>query len=252
MAGHNRAKSKRDFCAVAAQPSCGCSIDADYVAVCKPAWANYSFVRKIRGVGKRPKVFEAHHILCAASVGTLIVDASGKGVATIVGDTEWCINTKKNMLGMPLWGHTVQWYCNVPDKTLGSANRGAPPFADLPQHDWDHTGKGAYQSEVDDELRKIVKDLKQAGHDATTFDLAGALDDLSKHFKQELKDRGATRGSPKGTHEAWANGRKAPTSQWYLPFSMASTGCVTGKGYPKLNFTQEFMYKLKWLAKQLK
>lgn len=252
MADHNRAKDNGDFCAVAAQPSCGCSIDADYVAVCKPSWANYSFVRNIRGVGKRPKVFEAHHVLCAASVGTLIVDASGKGVSKIVGDTEWCINTEKNMLAMPLWGHTVQWYCNVPATTLGAASLGAPPFADLPQHDWDHIGIGGYKGEVDDELNKIVKNLKQAGHDATTFDLAGKLDFLSGDFKQKLKDRGATRGSPKGTHAAWSNGRKAPTSQWYLPFSMASTGSVTGKGYPKLNFTQEFMYKLKWLAQQLK
>lgn len=254
MSRHNRAKFKNDFCAVAAMPSCGCSIGAgakSYVDVCKPSWATYSFVRNVKGVGKHDKVFEAHHILCSASVGKLIVDASGKGVSAIVGDTEWCINTKKNMLAMPLWGHTVQWYCNVTGQTLGSTKLGAPPFANLPQHDWDHTGTGGYQSEVDDKLLKIVKDLKKAGHDATTFDLAATLDSLSQDFKQKLKDRGATRGSPEGTHEGWSNGRKTPTSQWYLPFSMASTGSVTGKGYPKLNFTDEFSYKLKWLAKQL-
>lgn len=248
MGGHNRAKFKRDFCAVAAQPSCGCSIDADYIAVCKPSWADYSYVVDVAGKNKYDKVFEAHHILCAASVGTMIVDASGKGVSTIVGDTEWCINTKKNMLAMPLWGHTVQWYCNVGALTLRSANRGAPPFKNLPQHDWDHTGNGGYQDEVDTELKKIVKDLKKAGHDATTFDLAGELDDLSQHFKDELKDRG-NRGSPKGTHAGWNKGRDDPDSEWYAPFSMAAS--VTGKGYPKLNFTKEFTYKLKWLAEQL-
>lgn len=247
MGGHNRAKFKKDFCAVAAQPSCGCSIDADYVAACKPSWANYSFTVDIDGVGKRPKVFEAHHILCAASVGTMIVDASGKGVAKIVGDTEWCINTKKNMLAMPLWGHTVQWYCNVSSLSLLSANRGAPPFKNLPQHDWDHTGNGGYQDEVDKELKKIVKDLKQAGHDATTFDLAGELDGLSGHFKSELRARGRRGG---GTHGGWNKGRQDPDSQWYPPFSMAAD--PTAKGYPKLNFTKEFTYKLKWLAEQLK
>lgn len=256
MGGHNRAKSKSDFCAVAALPSCNCSIGAgakSYVEVCDPGWPDsLNFMRKIRGVGRRPKTFEAHHILCAASIGTLIIDADNKKVSGIVEDTEWCINTGKNMLGMPLWGHTVQWYCNVSEKTLGSAKRGAPPFADLPQHDWDHTGTGAYQSEVNDALSKIVKDLSKTGHDATTGDLAGTLDRLSTKFKKELKSRGAARGTPPGTHAAWSNGRNAPSSQWYLPFSMASTDCVTGKGYPKLNFNDEFMYKLKWLAKQLK
>ena len=56
MGGHNRAKFKKDFCAVAAQPSCGCSIDANYVAVCKPSWANYSFTIDVAGA-KRQKVF---------------------------------------------------------------------------------------------------------------------------------------------------------------------------------------------------
>lgn len=249
MAGHNRAKSKGDFCAVAAQPSCGCSIDADYVAVCRPNWPDHEFIRKIKGVGKRPKSFEAHHILCAASVGTMIVDASGKGVADLVRDTEWCINTKKNMIAMPLWGHTVKWYCNIDTKTLGAASRKAPPFENLPQHDWDHTGKGAYQEEVNKELAKVVKNLKKAGHDGTNMKLASALDGLSSSFKSQLKARGKRGG---GTHVSWRAGRNAPNSQWYTAFSMASTGCVTGKGYPKLSFTQEMMKKLNWLAKQIR
>lgn len=252
MGSHNRAKSKNDFCAVAALPSCNCSIGAggkSYVDVCDPGWPDStSFVRKIRGVGKRPKKFEAHHILCAASIGTLIIDATNKKVAGVVRDTEWCINTGKNMLGMPLWGHTVQWYCNVAEKTIGAATRGTPPFADLPQHDWDHTGTGAYQQEVNKRLIDIVKDLAKSGHEAESGDLAGTLDDLSSSFKTSLKGRGARLG---GTHEGWKLGRNK-AAQWYLPFSMASTGCVTGKGYPKLIFNDEFMNKLKWLAKQLR
>ena len=250
MASHNRAKSKGDFCAVAAQPSCGCSIDADYVAVCRPNWPDHEFIRKIKGVGKRPKSFEAHHILCAASVGNLIVDAAGKGVAKLVGDTEWCINTKKNMIAMPLWGHTVKWYCNIDTTTLGAANRRAPPFKNLPQHDWDHTGKGGYQEEVDKDLSKIVRDMTKGGHAVSTFDLAGALDSLSSQFKTQLKARGKRNG---GTHAGWRAGRNDPNcTTWYPPFSMASTGSVTGKGYPKLSFTQETMNKLKWLARQIK
>ncbi|ACB36328.1 hypothetical protein Lcho_4076 [Leptothrix cholodnii SP-6] len=248
MGGHNRAKFKDDFCAVAAQPSCGCSINADYVAVCRPNWPDHAFVRKIKGnPNPPPKSFEAHHILCAASVGVMIVDAGGKGVGKLVGDTEWCINTRKNMIAMPLWGHTVKWYCNIPAVTLGAANRKAPPFKNLPQHDWDHTGNGGYQEEVDADLRDVVKDLKKAGHDTSTFDLAGELDALSSKFKSALKARGKRSG---GTHAGWQAGRAAPNSQWYAPFSMAAS--VTAKGYPKLNFTQETMNKLKWLAKQLK
>lgn len=256
MAGHNREKIKDEFCAVAADGKCGCTGaggNKDYKEECKPspAWkASDDFTWDNKKTGQRQQSYAPHHIVCVASVGKLIVDASGKKVDGIVRATVWCVNTAKNMIAMPLWGHTVQWYCNVDEEALKSANRGAPSFADIPQHDWDHTGKGCYQKELEDLIIKLVKDMKQAGHNAATSDLAGELNDLSDDFRDLLETRGK-RGSPKGTHNGWKNGRADPKSKWYLPFSMAADAAAARKGFPKLNFKSMVMKKLKWLAQQL-
>lgn len=254
MAKDHRTKRKDDFCAVAAEGTCGCSIDKSYVQECKPipGWDDtIDFTWKNKRTGKRQQGAAPHHIVCVASVGTLIIDASGKKVDGIVRATEWCVNTKKNMVAMPLWGHTVQWYCNIATQTLKASTRKAPPFEDIPQHDWDHTGTGAYQQELEELIIKIVKNMRQAGHDAKTSDLAGSLDDLSDDFRELLVNRGK-RGTPKGTHKGWINGNANPKSKWYLPFSMANDAAASRKGFPKLTFTNKVFAKLKWLAEQLK
>lgn len=253
MSGDHRALSKEEFCAVAADGECDCG--NDYKKNCKPApaWkASLNFTWNNKKTGKRQQSYAPHHIVCVASVGTLIIQASGKKVDGIVKATVWCANTKKNMIAMPLWGHTVQWYCNVPEETLRTAARGAPDFEDIPQHDWDHTGQGCYINELNDEIIPIVKNMRKAGHTAATEDLAGQLDDMSDDFREKLEDRGV-RGSPKGTHEGWKKGLKDRTgnSTWYLPFSMAAAAAAGRKGFPKLTFNSKVMAKLKWLATQL-
>jgi hypothetical protein len=251
MSGDHRSLFKDNFCAVAADGECNCG--NDYKKNCKPSppWkSSYDFTWTNKKLGSRQQSYAPHHIVCVASVGTLIVQASGKKVDGIVRKTTWCVNTKTNMIAMPLWGHTVQWYCNVDEETLKSASRGAPSFENIPQHDWDHTGTGCYIKELEEFIIKLVKDMRKADHDATTSDLAGELDDLSDDFREKLEDRGL-RGSPKGTHEGWKKGRANPKSNWYLPFSMAADGPASRKGFPKLTFTNMVMKKLKWLAAQL-
>jgi hypothetical protein len=258
MGSHNRKKIKDEFCAVAADGKCGCTGaggNKDYKEECKPspAWnAKNDFTWNNKKDGPRQQSYAPHHIVCVASVGALIVNASGKKVDGIVRATVWCVNTAKNMIAMPLWGHTLKWYCNIEEETLKAANRGVPPFADIPQHDWDHTGTGCYIKELNDLIVELVKDMKKTGHDAATSDLAGALDDLSDDFRELLEKRGA-RPTPqgKGTHNGWKSGRANPKSNWYLPFSMADDGAASRKGFPKLNFDRMVREKLKWLANQL-
>jgi hypothetical protein len=260
-AQHSRNKFVNEFCANAADPKCNCK--NNYKEICKPRWeeeagTDHAFFQKGQKGSWVRIAYEAHHILCAASVGGLLVTADGKGKFDFVATTVWCLNTEDNMIALPKWGHTVKWYCDLKAKTPKSGNDlpKEPPFANLPQHDWDHTGKQAYQSEIDKALGKIVKDLTAANHQAAPQDLANALTTLSKKYKAILKQRGARPVSAggkagSGTHDGWMSGRDFPQSDWYLPFSMASKSCVSGKGYPRLDFNAEFKNKLKFLLRYI-
>ncbi len=247
---HNREKFKKEFCAVAADGKCDCG--NDYKANCKPApaWDSADdFTWAIKGQGKRQQSYAPHHVLCVASVATLLIDATDKKVEGVVEATKWCVNNEGNMIAMPLWGHTVKWYCNIKAALLsvGGGNTAPPLFQNLPQHDSDHTGKGAYIEELEEVLRKLVVQLAKTGHEAKPVDLAGAMTKLSAAFIAKLKARGLRQG---GTHKAWQDG--ATNRDWFMPFSMATDGSALRKGYPKLQFSQKTMRKLQWLANQLK
>ncbi len=247
MSECNRSKSKEQFCAVGASGKCKCG--NNYKKNCEPGqpW-DLQFNFKQRGGGGR-KVqikYNAHHILCVASVGVLIVDAVDKQVDGVVRQTVWCVNKKPNMLAMPLWGHTVQWYCSLTAASPGGGHLDAPNFQNMPQHDWDHDGNGSYIEELNKEIVDLVDQIAQQPHEAKPVDLAGALDGMSTDFKEKLETRGKRQG---GTHKAWQDGHT--NKKWYEPFSMASDGSVSAKEYPALDFNEEVMGKLKWLAEQV-
>ncbi len=256
-ADHRLQRTKNDlFCAVAADGPCGCKGaggNKDYKAECKPEkpWmASFDFQWNNKRNGPRQQSYAPHHIVCVASVGELVILATDKKVQGVVNATSWCANTKRNMVAMPLWGHTVQWYCGIDEDKLNSPEPTAPSFENIPQHDWDHTGTGCYIKELNEEIVGIVDDMKKAGHEAVEGDLAGRLNDMSDDYRGRLEQRGM-RGSPKGTHEGWKRGMANPKSDWYLPFSMAIKSAAGRKGFPKLTFTTIVRKKIKWLAEQL-
>ena len=114
MAGkkHAALSPESQFCAVT-----GCG-HPSYRKVCKPEWSHlkYPETHVSTKTGKAytvRKSYQAHHLLCLAEMGAVVVgEAAERELLGIVNETKWCINKKKNMLAMPVWGHTIMWYCN--------------------------------------------------------------------------------------------------------------------------------------------
>jgi len=206
-------------------------------------------MRKIKSLADPfPKKYEAHHILCVSPVSeTLLGQPETSKIYGAVGQTDWCINNKKNMLGMPLWGHTVKYYCQVTSaggSLLAGAALGPPPWAHLPQHDIDHNSKEGYTWEVEKQMERISAKVEKASHALSGASLAAALDSWSAKFEAELKRRATRKG---GTYNAWKLAQ-APTSdpQWSQPFSMASDGKVSSPAFPVRNFNDKVQ---RWISK---
>ncbi len=172
----------------------------------------------------------AHHILCVAEV-TGIMSSDDK-LKKVLQNTKWCINHKRNMISLPLFYHTVYWYC-LDKESRGAGRmrigryfttRRTPKFKNKCNHDYDHD---KYNEEVQTELKKLNATVKQAVHDYDAGELAGELNDLSSTFRTRLRNRGKRQG---GTHAAWMGALKGTKPKWYEPFSLA--GDVTSKQFP--------------------
>ena len=142
---HDRGERKGQFCAVPARPKCDdCPHDKDYIEVCEPkGWYEHTFERLVNAEAGKftfPKKYEAHHLVCVAPTTQELV--SKKGIQGVIRQTKWCINNKDNMIAMPLWGHTIKWYCTISEHGGEiNENEKAPKFKNIPQHDFDHNCK---------------------------------------------------------------------------------------------------------------
>ena len=243
------------FCALR-KNNCGHN---KYQENCKPSenWGKYpqqytgsvkdKVTKKIISKFKdaRRRSYEAHHVVCVASVTGII--AKNDTIRDVVKNTKWCVNYKPNMIALPLWAHTIQWYCHfskasplhpeIMNTEVGSNYRmsiaPAPPFKDLPQHDYDHA---CYIDEIEKELADVVKELHEiAGkHEDQKKMLKDELERIVNKYKQELQTRGQRSG---GTHAAWNWGMNISDSPWYLPFSMAKDGEVDERIFPTMNLS---------------
>jgi hypothetical protein len=250
--GHKRSDGKGKFCTAPADKNCDeCPGPAtgknNYREVCKPAkWGGFKF-RKLVDGESRPFGYEAHHVVCVSPTTTALL--GNEKIVGSVEQTEWCINQEKNMLAMPLWGHTVQWYCEI-DATGGSiiAGKGPPDFKNIPQHDIDHNSKEGYTWEVLQEVEALAKEIEESGHELEDQSLADALNGLSDDFKNKLlQDRGTRKG---GTDAGWQLGQQDPPDPgWCHPFSMASTAKVTSMAYPARKFDKKLQAWIDRLAK---
>ena len=230
--GHSEGVERGKFCAVRTGSDVKCTCDSPNSHTKNsslPAGKSLGVKERFWQAGYLKKT-EAHHLLCVASVTEFL--AKREGILRVIRKTRWCINAKPNMLAMPVWGHTVKHYV-----VLGSGNLRrkptAPPFADIPQHDYNHNSTGGYKSETDDEMKTLAKQVEKLkkAHKEPEAELAGKLDAASARFQRRLlgKSRGKRHG---GTHEGWLMGSKDPESSWYLPFSMADTGNTEKRVFP--------------------
>jgi hypothetical protein len=247
---HSKGVEQGEFCAVrtSSQAKCKCASPNNYVKNSKITGDFF-----LQGSRKRvEKKFEAHHLLCIASATKFL--GKNEVIAEIVKKTRWCINAENNMLGMPVWGHTIQHYCDI---GIGSIiQEPTPPwFCNVPQHDYDHNSTGGYKSEVDKAMEKLaeqVKKLAKSEHEEPEKNLAGALEKTSDKFRALMATgRGLRTG---GTHKAWLKGCDSPNSDWYLPFSMADDGVADKRPFPAagMNSDGKVAKKIAKLAKALK
>jgi len=238
---HERGSEKEKFCGIPGSPKCKCG--EDYRGNCEPGWVNHTFPRLVRQKTKKftfAKEFEAHHVLCVSCVSEGIIAA--EGIDAVVRGTVWCINRKKNMLAMPLWGHTVKWYCDITeDGGEVDTTAKSPPFRNIPQHDFDHNCNNGYTHEVLECCKGLAKKVEDKGHDASKANLAGTLDGLSDHWVGELKARGRRNG---GTHKSWKAAQDSTGNEWCKPFSMANDAFVSSKSFPNRKFDESLT---KWI-----
>ena len=167
MGKHDRGERKGQFCANPAETPCDdCSESKNYIEVCKPrSWFTHTFERRVRTATAYTfdKKYEAHHIACVAPVNEVLY--GDKDLIGAVEQTKWCINKKSNMMAMPLWGHTVKWYCAITeDGGEIDDDRTAPKFKNIPQHDYDHNCKEGYTWEVEQAMKELAAEIENADH----------------------------------------------------------------------------------------
>jgi hypothetical protein len=179
--------------------------------------------------------WEAHHILSVSCVNRYPEDSEvRKTMELVLPETDWCINAKRNMLAMPKFGHTIMYYTDVRADKYYEVDFDPPPFANIPQHDFEHNTELGYCHEVLTELNDLWDSLQSAkasgAHpDAAAEWLVGELNQLSSDFRTKLRDRGKRQG---GTHNAWKKAIEGDNPKWYLPFSMATAAHAADRYHP--------------------
>lgn len=254
MSNHSEGVQKGKFCALRTGSDQKCehpdgSPGNQYRNNCKPkGWSDDFFYQGSKKAVE--KSYEAHHQLCVASVTQYL--ANKRKLLDIIKQTKWCINAKTNMYAMPLWGHTIQYYCDIETRGLSVDERfkiriKGPPFKNIPQHDYDHNSTGGYKDDVDKKIKELAEqiDKKKDKHEEAVKDLKKKLNVLSKYFRDELNRRGSKRCD--GTHEAWRNARKDEAPNWYEPFSMADDGKETPRAFPLCATSTD-----EWVANKIK
>jgi hypothetical protein len=255
------------FCAIRAVPKCDDCTQLgsfkNHREACKKEtadWGKAYAYRALHDGEVRWYSYEAHHVLCVSAVASEIFGHAK--MQPILRKTDWCINKPENMLAMPLWGHTIKWYCTI--RKSGSykfEDMDAPPFANIPQHNIGHNGGNSYRTEIEIECAKLRTDATQKGHELTGETLAKRLDQLSGRWREKLIDvRGKRRGGgarADGTHAAWraasnsVSKGKTPADDWFLPFSMAKNTKVNEVPPPTYDFDEKFSTWVDKLAKAM-
>ena len=234
MTGHSEGVLVKEFCTQRTDKCSPCGNKyADVVKNNTTLAVSFKFprlVKKKTGPVTLPISQNAHHLLCVAEVTKVM--SKDVALQTVLLNTKYCINNSDNMIALPLFGHTVYWYCLSDHPATGGQSLlgsimsaiNPPPFQNLPNHDFDH---GRYNTEVESSLNKLKAQIKQAAHSIEPGKLSLALGGLSNKFRGDLATRGLRKG---GTHAAWVAANNGNIAGWYEPFSLADN--PKERGFP--------------------
>ncbi len=166
--------------------------------------------------GYRTGSWQAHHILCEASVGARSFKPADKEFAEqCLWITEWDLNATVNMIGMP-----VRSDFTSTNGVICDTSTGVP--INICSHANDHNTTEGYTDECTQHLKQKVWDtIKKSGQDHTTeaASIKSLLETASTYFSGELTKRANREG---GTLLMWTKRHDAGyEDKWYVPFSMA-------------------------------
>jgi hypothetical protein len=169
--------------------------------------------------------WQSHHIVCISSMASRQVNnpTTKLKLEQSLYITDWNINEKPNMIGLPMRCQYRLSYGAAEDATLinpaaGAAAWGAVKPVNKPSHSNDHP---SYTAEVSRHLQTNIWDKFDADkgdHNADATWLKDQLEGASRHFQSVLLQRGAR--TP-GTIKAWQQ-RFTMGAGWVDPFSMAA------------------------------
>jgi hypothetical protein len=192
--------------------------------------------------------WQSHHIICISSMGSR--DNTRIKLEQGLYITEWNINEKPNMIGLPQKCQFRESYGGAEDETKKNAAAGKVAWSKVapknwPAHNVDHP---LYTEEVttylEDEIWSQFDEAK-GDHAADAEWLKKRLTETSEHFETVLHDRGKR---PPGTVNGWKN--RFPLSKatqsgqpgpgWQDPFSMAETPTERNPGRSIGDLTEIF------------
>lgn len=239
---HSDGARKEQFCSERAE-KCTCDKGNRYKSPCKSQasdWSEDDAGAKVKWkypklVGTRVQNWghQAHHTLCVASVtGEVTVKVE---IEEIVKKTVWCVNEKPNMIALPVWPMTINWYFSFQGaggavlaspvaKAASAVEASPPPFEGLAQHDYDHD---KYNTKVNKALNELVEKVKtkKEKHQEAVDTLLGGLESARGRFLGQLQGR--------TTHASWLSGMNGGKS-WYKEFSMVRAS-GTPRAFPAPN-----------------
>lgn len=197
----NEAQASADHLAKAPERKSLLTRDGSYRKTCEDNSLGFTGPNKPDG-----NRWEAHHILCDHAVGSRDTTPY---VEDCLWSTDWNLNDKHNLIGLPRNREFRQDGTARADKWVS--------------HQVDHNTQGGYTDECKDWLQNnifnsLAEKAEEEDHSLEVEDIRSDLRTGSDIFRGLLKARAER---PPGIVEGWKNRfEEEYQKSWYLPFSM--------------------------------
>lgn len=192
-----------------------------------------------QGFNSFGKYSQVHHIVCEHAVAQWKDHyednpAKMQYIEDCLWITDWNINHKDNLIGLPTNVQFIDIFGNLPETAW-------IPL-DLPSHLVDHNTDDGYTEEVGAYLKTNIWDTleeSKKNHEVDAEAIKTQLKNASGHFEKRLRDRAKREG---GVKKGWKlRFEKKYEKKWYHPFSMAETPKHRYPGVSHTDLTDIFM-----------